>query len=150
MKKSQVKIRLMQAADRDAVVEIDEKILNASRADYFEMKFEMLFESKDCIPTSLVAEDDQGKVVGFVIGTLFMGEFGIYEEQATLDTLGVDPRSQHHGIGSLLINEFVGHLRSLGVKKLNTLVNVDDTQLSHFFAANGFVPSRTVNLERTL
>jgi predicted N-acetyltransferase YhbS len=150
MKKNPIKIRLMQAGDRDAVVGIDGKILKTPRAEYFEMKFEMLFESRDCIPTSLVAENEEGKVVGFVMGTLFMGEFGIYEEQATLDTLGVDPDYQRKRIGEQLVNEFIDHLKSLGVRKLNTLVDSADVSLTRFFAANRFVPSRTVNLERPL
>lgn len=150
MNKSGIKIRLMQADDLGAVVEIDRKIVNTPRSEYFEMKFEVLFESSDCVPTSLVAEDESGRVVGFVMGTLYMGEFGIYQAQATLDTLGVDPDVQRKGIGERLINEFIDHLKSLGVKKLSTLVDIDDTKLSRFFAANQFVPSKTINLEREL
>lgn len=150
MTKSNIKIRLMQAGDLRAVTGIDEKITGASRAEYFEMKFEMLFESRECVPTSLVVEDEAGRVVGFVMGTLHMGEFGIYEEQATLDTLGVDPDYRKRGIGALLINEFIAHLRSLQVKKLSTLVDSDNTGLTRFFTANRFVPSRTINLERKL
>ncbi len=150
MPNSSVQIRLMQAADLEAVVRIDGKILGTPRSEYFEMKFEVLFESSDCLPTSLVAEDASGAVVGFVMGTLYMGEFGIYQEQATLDTIGVDPEYQKKGIGEQLVGEFVAHLKSLGVKKLSTLVDTDDAKLMHFFGANRFVPSKIVNLERRL
>lgn len=145
-----IKIRLMQADDFDAVVGIDGKILAATRPEYYEMKFEMLFESKDYLPTSLVAEEQDGTVVGFVMGTLYMGEFGIFQEQATLDTLGVDPDYQRTGIGEQLIDEFVDHLRSLGVHKISTLVSSDDVNLTRFFSANRFIPSRTINLERVI
>ena len=47
MNESTIKIRLMQADDFDAVVGIDEKVLKVSRPEYYEMKFEKLFKSKD-------------------------------------------------------------------------------------------------------
>jgi len=145
-----IKIRLMKAEDFDAVMGIDRKVLKVSRPAYYEMKFERLFKSKEYLPTSLVAEEETGAVVGFVMGELYMGEFGIFQEQATLDTIGVDPDYLHRGIGALLINEFMAHLRSLGVQKVNTLVDRKNLNLTHFFSANQFSPSNTVNLERSL
>jgi ribosomal protein S18 acetylase RimI-like enzyme len=140
MNDSTITIRLMKADDFDAVVGIDEKVLKASRPEYYEMKFEKLFKSKDYLPTSLVAEEADGTVVGFVIGALYMGEFGIFKEEASLDTIGVDPDSQHKGVGEQLINEFMEHLRKLGVRKVNTLVDWNDSRLIQFFSANRFQP----------
>jgi ribosomal protein S18 acetylase RimI-like enzyme len=150
MNESTIKYRLMKADDFEAVVGIDEKVLKASRPDYYEMKFEKLFKSKDYLPTSIVAEAEDGTVVGFVMGELFLGEYGILQAEATLDTIGVDPDFQHKGIGEQLINEFVDHLGQLGVKKINTLVDWNDTKLVNFFSANKFSPSKTINLERSL
>jgi ribosomal protein S18 acetylase RimI-like enzyme len=140
----------MKTDDFDAVVGIDEKVLKASRPEYYEMKFEKLFKSKDYLPTSLVAEEEDGTVVGFVMGVLYMGEYGIFQEEATLDTIGVDPYYQHKGIGKQLINEFMDHLKTLGVQKINTLVDWNDSKLIHFFSSNQFSPSKSINLERRL
>ena len=150
MAESTIKIRLMKAEDFDAVVRIDEKVLKAPRPEYYELKFEKLFESKDYLLASLVAEEADGTVVGFVMGELYMGEYGIFQEAATLDTIGVDPEYQHRGIGKQLINEFMDHLRHVGVKKVNTLVDWNDSELTRFFSANQFSPSKTINLERSL
>ena len=150
MNKSTIKIRLMKADDFDAVVGIDEKVLKASRPEYYIMKFEKLIKSKDYLPVSLVAEKEDGTVVGFVMGEIFMGEYGIFQEEATLDTIGVDPSYQHKGIGEQLLNEFVDHLRKVGVQKINTLVDWNDSKLIHFFSVNQFSPSKTINLERSL
>ncbi|RLC73494.1 MAG: N-acetyltransferase [Chloroflexi bacterium] len=149
MNESPIKIRLMKAEDFDAVVAIDEKILQTPRREYYEMKFEKLFRSKDYVPVSFVAEKEDGTTVGFVMGELYMGEYGIQEE-ATLDTIGVDPDYQNKGIGKQLLDEFVDHLRDLGVKKLYTLVNWNDSELIRFFSANQFSPSKIINLERSL
>ena len=150
MNESTIKIRLMKADDFDAVVGIDEKVLKSSRPEYYELKFEMLFKSKDYLPASLVAEKEDGTLVGFVMGRIYMGEYGIFQGEATLDTIGVDPSIQHKGIGEQLINEFMDHLRDVGVQKINTLVDWNDSKLINFFSANQFSPSKTINLERKL
>jgi ribosomal protein S18 acetylase RimI-like enzyme len=150
MNESTIRIRLMKADDFDAVVGIDEKVLNASRPEYYAIKFEKLFKSRDYLPASLVAEEEDGTVVGFVMGELYMGEYGISQEEATLHTIGVDPYYQHKGIGEQLINEFVEHLRNLGVQKIYTLVGWNDSKLVHFFSENQFIPSKVINLERSL
>jgi len=145
-----IKIRLMKAEDFEAVVGIDEKVLEASRPEYYQMKFEKLFGSKDYLPASLVAEAENGTVVGFVMGELYMGEYGIFQEEATLDTIGVDPIYQQKGIGGQLINEFIDHLKEVGVQKIHTLVDWNNSKLIQFFSMNQFSPSKTINLERNL
>ena len=150
MNESTIKVRLMKADDFDAGVEIDKKVLKIYRPEYYEMKFEKLFKSKDYLPTSLVAEEEDGTVVGFVMGELYMGEYGNFREKASLDTIGVDPSYQHKGVGEQLIIEFMDHLRKVGVQKINTLVDWNDSKLLHLFSANQFSPSKTINLERIL
>lgn len=150
MNPSGIQIRLMKADDFDAVVAIDGRVLDAARTEYYEMKFEKLFESNDYLPVSMVAEAEDGHVVGFVMGEIYMGEYGIYQESATLDTIGVHPDYQHQGIGGKLIREFLDHLKKIGVKKINTLVGWNDARLIRFFSANQFSPSKTINLDRNL
>jgi predicted N-acetyltransferase YhbS len=145
-----ISIRLMKAGDLEAVVGIDEKVLKTARPEYYAWKFEKLFEYKDALATSLVAEDEDRTVVGFVIGELYIGEYGILHDVATLDTIGVDPQHQHRGIGQLLISEYVDHLRTLGVQRVRTLVGWNDPTLVRFFSENRFTPSPTIHLERAL
>jgi ribosomal protein S18 acetylase RimI-like enzyme len=151
MNESGMNIRLMKADDFNAVIGIDEKVLKISRLKYYEMKFDKLFKSKEFLPTSLVAEKENGTVVGFIMGELYMGEYGISQDGATIDTIGVDPDYRHRGIGEQLMNEFIDHLRDLGVKKINTLVDRNETKLIQFFNANQFTPAKSViSLERNL
>ena len=85
------------------------------------------------------------------MGELYMGEYGITQDGATIDTIGVDPDYRHRGIGEKLINEFINHLRNLDVKKVNTLVDKNDSKLIKFFNANQFSTAKSiVSLERTL
>lgn len=149
MTEDTITIRLMTENDLNAILKIDEKILQSSRHEYYQLKFERLFTSSDYMPTSFVAEND-GAVVGFLMGELYMGEFGIYQEWASLDTIGVDPSYQHKGVGKKLMDEFIDHLRQIGVNKINTLVDWNDSRLIQYFSANQFSPSRTINLERSI
>jgi hypothetical protein len=57
-------------------------------------------------------------------------------------------RSREGAFGEQLISEFIEHLRKVGVQKINTLVNWNDSRLIQFFSANQFSPSKTINLER--
>ena len=150
MNEGGIRIRLMKAEDFEAVVAIDDKLFRTSRREYHEMKFQKLFHSNDYLPVSLVAEKEDGTVVGFVMGEVFMGEYGIFQEAATLDTIGVDPDYQHEGIGRQLINEFIDHLRKVGVQKVTALMDWNYSRMIRFFSENKFSPSKTINLERIL
>jgi ribosomal protein S18 acetylase RimI-like enzyme len=146
-----IRIRLMSEKDFDDVVWIDQKILGVSRLEYYKLKFELLFKSGEYLPTSLVAEDKDGNLVGFIMGELYIGEFGISREGASIDTVGVNPDCRRQGIGKRLMTEFVEHLKQLGVQKINTLVEKEDARLMNYFNANLFSPSKAViNLERSI
>jgi len=146
-----INIRLMNEGDFDDVIRIDRKILNVSRLEYYKLKFELLFKSGEYLPTSLVAENENKNVIGFIMGELYIGEFGISREGASIDTIGVDPDFRRQGIGKKLMDEFVDHLKQLGVQKINTLVGKEDTRLMNYFNANRFCPSKAViNLERSI
>jgi ribosomal protein S18 acetylase RimI-like enzyme len=149
MNEKAIKVRLMKADDFDAIVGIDARVLKAPRLEYYKLKFDKFVKSTDYVPTSLVAETEDGTLAGFIMGELYIGEYGISDE-ATLDTMGVDPSSRHRGVGALLLKEYMDHLRSLGIRKVNTLVDENDAGLVHFFTKNQFSPSKTINLARSL
>jgi predicted N-acetyltransferase YhbS len=150
MNDDNIKIRLMRADDFEAVVQLDEKILKVSRRAAYKLKFEKVVESKDYVLTSFVAEDKDGKVVGFIMGELYIGQYGDSQERATLNPFGVDPDYRRMGIGKRLLNEFMEHLKSLGVHRILTLVRWNDSKLIQFYSKYLFKPSETINLERSI
>jgi ribosomal protein S18 acetylase RimI-like enzyme len=142
-------MRVMRHADLDAIVAIDEKVSGQNRRDYYERKAATLLDKRHTINSSLVAEID-GRVVGFMMGDIYFGEFGIPDTSATIEALGVDPALQNRGIASELLDQFIMNTKAAGVDRIYTLVNWDDFALEHFFAAHKFVPSRLINLELVL
>ncbi|RMG92296.1 MAG: GNAT family N-acetyltransferase [Candidatus Dadabacteria bacterium] len=142
----EVTVRLMRPEDLDAVVAIDERITGNRRDEYYRHRFEVAGLKEAQINASLVAEAD-GRIVGFLMGTLFFGEFGIPENSAVVDTLGVDPAFQDRGVGGALFDQFRANMRAAGVERIYTLVDWKDFGLLKFFGHMGFVPSQRLSLE---
>mgnify|MGYP003595661438 CR=1 FL=1 len=138
-------MRVLKKDDLDAIVAIDTKITHQNRREYYARKIDTITDPERSINTSIVAELD-GKAVGFIMGDVYFGEFGIPETSATIDTLGVDPSIQNKGLASEL-DQFVMNMKAAGVNKVYTLVNWDDFALEKFFSRHKFVPSKRINLE---
>jgi len=149
MRNATLEIRPLHQQDFDAVVAIDENVFSHSRPEYYEAKFTRALNQKDHLVTSFVAETD-GRVVGFIMSELFVGEYGIPDTTAQLDTIGVDPDYQGKGVSLQLMETFISHLRKAGVEKVSTLVDWNDWQLTRFFSKIGFEPAKKINLELKL
>ena len=139
-------MRVLKKGDLEGIVAIDTKITNQNRREYYARKIDTITDPERSINTSIVDELD-GKVVGFIMGDVYFGEFGIPETSATIDTLGVDPSIQNKGLASELLDQFMMNMKAAGVKKVYTLVNWDDFALEKFFSRHKFVPSKRINLE---
>ena len=145
-----VDIRVMKESDVGPVAEIDYKVFGKKRPEYYERKIrEVLDEESGRLVTSLIAEVS-GKVAGFIMGSVYLGEFGIPETIAYVDTIGVDPDYQRKGIAGYLLEEFKTTAQKAGVAKIHTLVSWTDTDLLGFFASSGFVAANTLNLKMDL
>jgi len=142
-------IRLMREGDLDAIVDIDARVFGRRRPAYYERKCALALDDTRQMVTSLVAEQD-GQVIGFIMGNVYLGEFGIPETTASLDTIGVHPDWQGQGLAIELMKEFVTNLKKAGVERIYTLVNWNDWDLLRFFEKSGFVPGRMLNLELQL
>ncbi len=141
-------IRPMKEEDLEAIVAIDTMYFGNDRPDYYQEKLTAATKGAG-INTSLVAECE-GEVVGFMLGALYVGEFGIPESTATLDTIGVLPRAAGKGIAAQMLRQYGDQMKKLGVSKIHTLVDWNDRNLLLFFQRSGFVPSQRLNLELDL
>ena len=128
----EVEVRLLRPDDIDQIVAIDAKITGQARPEYYRHKLQASTLHEAQISTSLVAVAD-GKVIGFLMGTLFFGDFGIPESSAVVDTLGVDPAHQDRGAGGALFAQFLANMKAAGVEKIYTLVDWRDFGLLKFF-----------------
>jgi ribosomal protein S18 acetylase RimI-like enzyme len=137
-------VRPITEADKEAILDIDKAVSGLDRSAYLEAKlYRALADGR--MNASLVAEYE-GRVIGFIMGEVYLGEFGIPEDTATIDTIGVHPAYQRSGVAHFLLDEYKSHLKAAGVKRLHTLVEWNDWQLIHFFDSVGFSPSRALSL----
>ena len=145
----EVEVRLLKREDFGDVVRIDHSVFGLERPEYFEKRFSAALDETDRIVTSFVAETED-RVVGFIMGELYLGEFGIPETTASVDSIGVHPDYQNRGVGAALMEEFVHNVRAAGVDRIYTRVVWNDLALIRFFDSFGFSPSKMINLELEL
>jgi ribosomal protein S18 acetylase RimI-like enzyme len=136
-------IRTMVSSDLNRIIEIDLKVLNRSRPNYWKMKIEL--DERRSKVTRLVAELD-GEVVGFIIGYVSSWEYGLPEKIGWIDTVGIDPDCQRKGIAKLLFRQMAENLKNMGVTRLCTLVRRLDWKLLKFFQHLGFHKGEMMNL----
>lgn len=141
-------IRTMRESDLDAVVRIDSMHSGRRRPQYFAAIFEHAMR-QSVWQVSLVAESDQ-RVIGFVIASLYYGEFGIVEPSASIDAIGVDPETTRNRVGHALMQQLVTNLTAVNVVRLRTEVSWSDFDLLAFLKNEGFAPAPRLCLERRL
>ena len=81
------------------------------------------------------------------MGEVKLGEFGIPESYAFIDSIGIHPEYQRKGIAALLMDEFMPLMRELKVSSVMTLVAWNAWDLIRFFSRVGFSPSNMLNLK---
>lgn len=146
---NELQFRPVTRADVAEIVRIDTKVLNEERQAYFQSKIDLALNTDHQVVASLVAEH-KGKVIGFVMGNVYLGEFGIPEKTATIDTIGVDPDFMGTGVGSALLQRLFLNLNALGIETVQTQVAWNDWSLLKFFAGKEFAPAAVLTLERKI
>lgn len=141
-----VMVRHLEPDDRDAIVRIDEKLLGVVRSEYWNKRFGLSALRPPWM--SLVAETD-GRPVGFLFGWASESEFGLQEPMGWIDLIGVDPPYRHRGIGAALVQRFEAAAREVrGIRKVATLINLDQEDIREFFTRQGFRHGPMIQLER--
>jgi predicted N-acetyltransferase YhbS len=138
-----VKLRILTMKDLDAVTEIDHSLLGSKRREYWEARL----ESTETSGVPSLAAEVGGKVIGFILGSASGWEYGIPENIAWIDTLGVTKEYQKKGVARLLIKEMFSMFKKVGVDTIYVFVNWKDWDLLQFFDRMGFKRGDMINLE---
>jgi ribosomal protein S18 acetylase RimI-like enzyme len=135
---TEVRVRPVDELDISAIVGIDEKISGQYRPEVWERRVGYYLRRDP--EASVIAEAD-GRAVGFMLGEVRSGEFGIEEPTGWIEHLGVDPDARGKAIGRRLAEAIMDYFRRQGVQSVRTLVDEDMGELRSFFTALGFEPS---------
>ncbi len=135
------RIRALNELDIGSIVKIDEKVNGRYRPEVWERRIAYYIRRDP--EASLVAEVN-GTVVGFMLGEVRAGEFGLEEPTGWIEVLGVDPAHQGKDIGRRLAQAMLAHFTDRGAKTVRTLVDEGLEhweQISRFFRSLGFEPA---------
>lgn len=133
-----VKLRPATELDLEDISAIDEKITGAYHPDTWERRL-TYYLRRD--PDASIVAELEGRVVGFMLGELRSGEFGLEEPTGWVEVLGVDPSCRGMGLGQRLAAGMFDHFRKGGATTVRTLVDDERQDLTAFFRSLGFAPS---------
>ena len=137
----------MNELDIEGICRIDEKITGRYRPEVWEQRV-AYYIRRD--PDSSQVAEQGGRVVGFMLGEVRGGEFGLEEPTGWVEFFGVDPGAREKGIGRRLIEALLAHFRARGAHVARTMVAAQDKEIAGFISAMGFSPAPLSALEKRL
>jgi ribosomal protein S18 acetylase RimI-like enzyme len=139
-----LRIRPLDELDIGAIVRIDELVTGIYRPDVWEQR--VAYYLRRDPDSSQVAEVD-GQVVGFMLGDVRAGEFGIEQPSGWIERFGIDPAHRGRDLGRRMFAAILAHFRAAGAGTVRTLADREDTAVAGFLNALGFRPSLLQALE---
>ena len=135
----------MTELDIEAIAQIDERVTGRYRPEVWEDR--VAYYIRRDPDSSQVAEVD-GSVVGFMMGEVRGGEFGMNEPTGWVEFFGVDPSARGRSLGRRLLEALLEHFRERGAQVARTMVQEKDAEIAGFLKAMEFKPAPVVPLER--
>lgn len=134
----QVQIRMLEDTDIGGITSLDEKIGGRYRPEVWESRIGYYLRRD---PEALVVAEEDGKVVGFMLGEVRSGEFGLEEPTGWIEVLGVDPEVRGQAIGRRMADQMLAHFRHRGTTTVRTMVDETMSDIAEFFQRLGFEPA---------
>ena len=132
------KIRSLDTVDIGDIVAIDEKITGEYRPEIWETRCGYYLRRD---PDAALVADMGGRVVGFMLGEVRSGEFGLEEPTGWIEVLGVDPDVRGQAIGRRLAEAMLAHFKQKKATTVRTFVDEDMEGIAGFFSSLGFEPA---------
>ena len=143
---SEVNIRALEDRDVERLVQIEEAITRKPTDPRWRAMAARHVDHEDMV--GFVAEED-GQVVGFILGEIRVGAFGA-SLGGWLEIVDVVPESWGQGIGDSLCRHLCRYFDELGVDQVFTAARWDAGDLLAFFKKQGFDRSPFINLQLSL
>ncbi|HSM13256.1 MAG TPA: GNAT family N-acetyltransferase [Thermoanaerobaculia bacterium] len=128
-------VRSLSELDLDDIVRIVEATREQYQPDLWEDR--VTYYLRRDPEGSVVAEAD-GRVVGFMLGDVRAGDFGLDEPSGWIEVIGVDPAAAGRGVGHALARAILERYRQRGVRTVRTMVDSSMPEVEAFFVRQGF------------
>ncbi len=138
-------IRPMTELDIENIARIDERVTGTYRPQVWEQRI-AYYLRRD--PDSSQVAELNGEVVGFMMGEVRGGEFGLEEPTGWVEFFGVHPDARGRHLGTQLLDALLAHFKANGAHVARTMVQQRDEDIAGFLKAMGFKPAAVLPLER--
>jgi len=139
-----LRIRNLSVEDYLNLAEVDRSLSGEYKPEYWKRKLEIYTVD----PELCLGVEADGKFIGFILGYVKGGEFGIRDEKGWLEVIGVKPDYQHKGLATMLTQALVKAFELEGIDKVYTLINWNDTDMIGFLDSFGFRRGNMISLEK--
>jgi ribosomal protein S18 acetylase RimI-like enzyme len=126
---------MLEDTDLGGITALDEKIGGSYRPAVWERRIGY-YMRRD--PEAQVVAEAAGKIVGFMLGEVRSGEFGLEEATGWIEVLGVDPEFRGQSVGRRLADHMLSYFEQRDVKIVRTLVDETMGDIAAFFSRLGF------------
>lgn len=138
-KNSTIEIRQAEIDDLAAIFHLGEKVFTSQEFSnlyrtWDEYEVTTFFNQET---ENLIVADDNGKVVGFAMGTTIEKARSAWS-YGHLVWLGVEPSYARRGVGSMLFDRFRRLMKKQGVRMLMVDTQADNIPAIRFFRSKGF------------
>ena len=143
-----VVVRPVRRSDLDDVIDIDATVTGLEKRKYWASVYKRYGSGEHREQQFLVAQHGD-RVVGFVIGEVRDWEFGS-PPCGWVFGIDVSPTARLGGIGTQLLHAISSNFRRAGVRKLRTMLAMDNTLILSFFRSQGMMAGPLIALEMDL
>ncbi len=141
-------VRPVRRSDLDRIIDLDATVTGLEKRKYWLSVLRRYGSGRHDEQQFLVALQD-GRVIGFVIGEVRDWEFGS-PPCGWVFAIDVDPQARLAGVGTRLLEAISGSFRRIGVRKLRTMLALDNTLILSFFRSQGLMAGPLIALEMDL
>jgi len=137
-------VRSMKIEDLPSVFHLGEQVFTLRRAPSLYRiwdEYEVVDFYRSDPDSCLVATNAEGKVVGFILGTI-IDKRNSPRKYGYLVWLAVDGKARTRGIGTLLFERFKARMRDRDVRMLLVDTEADNEKALSFFKNRGFSAPR--------
>ncbi|TDA68276.1 MAG: GNAT family N-acetyltransferase [Clostridia bacterium] len=146
MGNAELVLRQVTIGDYQQITEIHRALGEDSESEYWRKKLDIYTTD----PELCIGVESEGKLVGYMLGHLKGGEFGVTDEIGWIEMMAVHPGWQNRGVGRMMVETLFKVLRGRGCTRVFILCSWRHAAVLTFLDEIGFNRGDLIHLEMAL